>query len=138
MWFKFASLITPQLYISDYWTAHNNAKLKELGITQVISLFAKNDRVPDLQEYDIPADRRLHIDIADSHYADILKHLEMTTAFITAAIGEDKNTKVLVCQVHSARILSSQLLMFVCRCIVWREYAAAQLWSPRIWWLQQI
>jgi len=93
----YASSITPQLYLSDLSTAENDAKLKELGITHVVSVVAGS--APNLPQF-ISVDRRLHIDVEDDRYARILQHLGETTAFITAAIEEDANNKVLVC--HSA------------------------------------
>ena len=90
--YKFASLITPQLYLSDYWTTQNEAKLKELGITHVVSLLSTGVTLPEF----IPADHRLYINIVDTADSDILKHLDTTTAFITAAINEDTKNNVLV------------------------------------------
>jgi atypical dual specificity phosphatase len=86
-----ASSITPQLYISDIGTAHNN--LEELGITHVVSLLHRNPHLPNC----VPPDKRLHIKIMDKASSDILKFLETTTAFITAAINADTKNKVLVC-----------------------------------------
>ena len=97
--FKYASLITPQLYLSDYLTAENNAKLEELGITHVLSIVSSS--APNLPTF-IPADQRLHINIVDNVNSDILKHLDRTTTFITKAISEDTKNKVLVCVLHSA------------------------------------
>ena len=96
--FKYASLITPQLYLSDYLTAENTAKLEELGITHVLSIVTTAPNLPTF----IPADQRLHINIVDNINSDILKHLDRTTAFITKAISEDTKNKVLVCVSHSA------------------------------------
>jgi len=90
---RLASPITPQLYLSDYWTARNVTKLDELGITHVVSVLHFVPKLPQC----IPADRRLHIKIDDDSEADILKHLEKTTTFIIAAISEDPENKVLVC-----------------------------------------
>src|SRR5438270_5155909 len=89
---RLASPITSQLYLSDYWTARNGTKLEELGITHVVSILHFVPKLPQC----IPADRRLYIEIDDDSQADILKHLEKTTTFITAAISEDTKNKVLV------------------------------------------
>ena len=94
---RYASLVTPQLYLSDVWTAKDDAKLKELGITHVVSVVSAVDDGASQLPQCIPANRRLHIDVEDWEYADILKHLGTTTAFITAAIEEDAKNKVLVC-----------------------------------------
>ncbi len=90
---KYASCITPQLYLSDYLTSQDEAKLEELGITHIVSLLGSG--APRLPKF-IPANQRLHIDIIDNEDSDILKHLDMTTTFITAAINEDLKNKVLV------------------------------------------
>jgi atypical dual specificity phosphatase len=104
--FRYASLITPQLYLSDYWTAQNEAKLEELGITHVVSLLFTG--APQLPEF-IFTDRRLYIHIKDREDSDILQHLDTTTAFITKAITEDPTNKVLVSS-FSLNIDISQVL----------------------------
>ena len=91
---RYASLITPQLYLSDLWTAKDDAKLKELGITHVVSVVAGGTLEPSQC---IPANRRLYIEVEDAADANILEHLETTTNFITEAIKEDAKNKVLVC-----------------------------------------
>lgn len=90
---RLASQISPRLYLSDYRTARDAQKLQELGITHVISML---EFAPDLPEA-IPKDRRLHIAVLDDPKADILTHLETTTAFIIAALNESITNKVLVC-----------------------------------------
>ncbi|KAF9531721.1 protein-tyrosine phosphatase-like protein [Crepidotus variabilis] len=87
-----ASQITPRLYLSDYWSARDAEKLQALGITHVLSVM---DIVPQIPEI-IPASQRLHISIQDVANADLLKHLETTTAFIVAALDENLTNKVLV------------------------------------------
>ncbi|KAF9269078.1 phosphatases II [Marasmius fiardii PR-910] len=86
-----ASLITPQLYLSDYLTAHDSSELSRLGITHVISVLEFDVHIPD----SIPEENKMHIRIADRPESDILIHLERTTEFIRAAV-EDKNNRVLV------------------------------------------
>jgi len=88
-----ASRIVPRLYLSDYWTARNAEKLSELGITHIISLL---DFKPiDIPE-SIPQNRRLQITIRDAPDADILQHLDTTTAFIKNALEENEENRVLV------------------------------------------
>ena len=87
-----ASLITPRLYLSDYGTARNSKKLEELGITHVISVI---EHIPDLPEV-IPQTQRFHLPLSDSFKANILEHLDATTAFITAALEENETNKVMV------------------------------------------
>jgi len=93
---RLASQITPRLYLSDYRTARDVQKLKELGISHIISLL---EFPPDLPE-SIPADRRLHIAVPDNPKADILRHLRTSTSFIIAAFNENSSNKVLVCSSH--------------------------------------
>jgi len=87
-----ASCITPRLYLSDYGTARNPNKLKELEITHVISVI---EHIPDLPEVVIQS-RRLHLPLPDLAEANILEHLDATTTFITAVLEENKTNKVLV------------------------------------------
>jgi len=89
---RVASQITPRLYLSDYWTARDGEKLDALGITHAVSVI---DFVPQLPKV-ILEDRRLHISLIDNSQADILSHLETTTAFILAALAENETNKVLV------------------------------------------
>lgn len=87
-----ASEITPRLYLSDYRTARNSKTLEELGITHVISII---EWAPDLPEI-IPQTQRLHLPLSDTPGANILKHLDKTTSFITAALEENETNKVMV------------------------------------------
>jgi atypical dual specificity phosphatase len=87
-----ASLITPRLYLSDYGTARNSKKLEELGITHIISVIECR---PDLPEV-IPQTQRFHLPLPDTPEANIVEHLDATTAFIKAALEENETNKVLV------------------------------------------
>ena len=89
---RLASQITPRIYLSDYWSARDTAKLKSLGITHIISVL---DFIPDLPEI-IPKDQRLHVVLADDPQAKILDHLDATTAFILEALAENDSNKILV------------------------------------------
>lgn len=89
---RFASLIVPRLYLSDYFTAIDGKQLSKLGITHVISIL---ERVPAIPEC-IPEDRRLHVSIADHADVDILQYLDKTTEFIRACLENEENN-VLVC-----------------------------------------
>ena len=89
---RLASRITSRLYLSDLWTASNAEKLMELGITHVISVL---EAKPDLPDF-IRQDRRLHLPIADQTGSNISQYFDTTTAFITKALEEDENNKVLV------------------------------------------
>ncbi|KAF8075036.1 protein-tyrosine phosphatase-like protein [Lyophyllum atratum] len=87
-----ASLIVPRVYLSDAFTARDEAELIRLGITHVISVLEYNPTIPDI----IPEERKLHIRLADQPNADILSHLPETTQFITLALAENEANKVLV------------------------------------------
>jgi len=87
-----ASPITSRLYLSDYWTARNQNKLEELGITHVISVI---EHIPNLPEVILQA-RRFHLPLSDLAETNILEHLDATTTFITAALEENETNKVLV------------------------------------------
>ncbi|KAJ6561234.1 protein-tyrosine phosphatase-like protein [Mycena vulgaris] len=89
---RIGSLIVPHLYLSDYFTAHDDTQLAKLGITHVISIL---DRVPTIPER-IPQDKRLHISIADRADVDIQQYLTQTTEFISAALAESQENNVLV------------------------------------------
>ncbi|KAK7056286.1 hypothetical protein VNI00_002839 [Paramarasmius palmivorus] len=87
-----ASVILPQLYLSDYFTARDAAELSRLGITHVVSVLDFDVEIPEF----IAASRRMHIRIGDRADVDILAHLEHTTDFIKKAIEENADNKVLV------------------------------------------
>ena len=87
-----ASLITPRLYLTDYVTAMNSKKLEELGITHIISVIEHKPNLPDF----IPEIQRHHLPLSDLPEAQILHHLDTTTAFIRRALEENETNKVLV------------------------------------------
>ena len=91
-WGRLASRITPRLYLSDYYTATNPEKLTTHGITHIISVVERPPTLPDM----IRLERRLNIPLADSSEANILQHLDHTTAWIINALAEDETNKVLV------------------------------------------
>ena len=86
-----ASLIRPNLYLSDWFTAHERKELVRLGITHVLSIIEQDPDIPDVVE----EDHKLWIQVADRPDADILSHLEEATSFIANALLEE-NSKVLV------------------------------------------
>jgi len=87
-----ASRITSRLYLSDYWTARDEEKLKTLGITHVISVIEREPALPAI----IPLQNRLHLRLIDQPTVNILEHLDTTTAFIVSALEENESNKVLV------------------------------------------
>ncbi|KAF5316456.1 hypothetical protein D9619_006341 [Psilocybe cf. subviscida] len=89
---RLASRITPRIFLSDYYTAHDTEKLTQHGITHVISVIEPLPLLPDT----IPKEKQLHIPIADASEANILEHLDRTTEFIQSALDENEHNKVLV------------------------------------------
>ncbi|TFY76795.1 hypothetical protein EWM64_g7219 [Hericium alpestre] len=87
-----ASQILPRLYLTDYFTARSEDNLKRLGITHVVSVI---EHVPELPE-SLPELRRIHVPVLDRPEADILGHLDATTAFIQDALAENETNKVMV------------------------------------------
>ncbi|KAK0202787.1 protein-tyrosine phosphatase-like protein [Desarmillaria ectypa] len=86
-----ASLITSNIFLSDYSTACDEKELIKLGITHVVSVLEHNPLIPRC----IPEKNKLRIQIMDRPDVDILPHLERTTEFLSLALEEPTN-KVLV------------------------------------------
>lgn len=87
---KTPSQILPRLYLSSYNVATDEAQLLALGVTHVISVM---EWPP---QYDSDAIKTLHINVEDTFRTDILKHLDVTTAYIKEALEENETNKVLV------------------------------------------
>ncbi|KAI5830331.1 phosphatases II [Schizophyllum commune Tattone D] len=87
-----ASLITPRLYLSDYFTARDEDTLARLGITHVVSVLEMEPMLPAI----IPAENRLHVKLLDNTGEDILSRLDETTEFIRRALAENEHNKALV------------------------------------------
>ena len=86
-----ASEVLPRLYLTDIFVARDEAKLTNLGITHIVSALDWKPNLPQAQSL-----RKLHIPLIDSVDQDILKHLTDTTSFISNALAEDPNSRVLV------------------------------------------
>lgn len=99
-----ASLITPRVYLSDYFTARDTDELIRLGITHVISVLEYDTDIPEC----IPEEHKLHLRLADSMDVDILEHLDGTTDFIISALAENEMNKVLVRFSNSQSLSSAQ------------------------------
>ncbi|KAH9479509.1 Tyrosine-protein phosphatase yvh1 [Psilocybe cubensis] len=90
---RVASPIIPgRLYLSDLYTATDEEKIRELGITHIITVMEYKPALPDF----IEEGKRMHIPIADSSQSDILQYLDATTNFIKRALEENEMNKVLV------------------------------------------
>ncbi len=86
-----ASEVLPRLYLTDLFTARDEAQLTSLGITHVVSVIELPPTLPQTQSL-----RTLHIPLSDDADQDILTHLPVTTSFIRNALAEDPNSRVLV------------------------------------------
>ena len=87
-----ASEVLPRLYLTNLSTACNEAQLTRLGITHVISVIEFEPTFPQTRSL-----RTLHIPLWDGADQDILTHLPVATSFITNALAEDPDSRVLVC-----------------------------------------
>jgi len=87
-----AQSIIPRVYLSDYGTATNAQDLSRLAATHIVSILEQNvDLPPSIKE-----GNKLHIKIADTTRANLLQHLDKTTAFIQAALVENETNVVVV------------------------------------------
>ena len=86
-----AQCIVPRVYLTDYGTATNTQDLSRLAATHIVSILEQDVDLPPF----IKEGNKLHIRIADTMRADLLQHLDKTTAFIQAAL-EENNTNVVV------------------------------------------
>ena len=86
-----ASEVLPRLYLTDLFTARDEAQLTSLGITHIVSVIEFAPTLPQTQSL-----RTLHIPLSDDANQDILTHLPVTTSFISDALAEDPNSRVLV------------------------------------------
>ncbi len=88
---RIASEVLPRLYLTDLFTARDESQLTSLGITHVVSVIERAPTLPQTQSL-----RTLHIPLSDNANQDILTHLPDTTSFISNALTEDPNSRVLV------------------------------------------
>jgi atypical dual specificity phosphatase len=86
-----ASEVLPRLYLTDIFTALDEAKLTSLGITHVVSVIEGVPNLPQTQPL-----CRLHIPLSDNSDQDILTHFPVANSFISNALTEDPNSRVLV------------------------------------------
>lgn len=86
-----ASEVLPRLYLTDLFTARDNAQLTHLGITHVVSVLEHAPGFP--QAWSL---QTLHIPLSDSSDQDILAHLPVATSFIRNALAESPDSRVLV------------------------------------------
>lgn len=89
-----AQCIVPRVYLTGYSTATNDKDLSHLAATHIVSIL---DGDVDLPAF-IKEENKLHIDIEDTMQSNLLQHLDKTTAFIQAALEENKTNVVVVGQ----------------------------------------
>jgi atypical dual specificity phosphatase len=86
-----ASEVLPRLYLTDLFTARDEAQLTYLGITHVVSVIEHAPILPETHSL-----RTLHIPLSDSSDQDILAHLPVAISFIHNALAEGPDSRVLV------------------------------------------
>ncbi|KAK7685724.1 hypothetical protein QCA50_011069 [Cerrena zonata] len=85
------SLVVPRLYITNLCSAKSEEKLREFGVTHVVSVIEEKPRFPSSLRL-----KTLHIPVDDTYYAPLLGHLDTTTEFIKNALEENETNVVLV------------------------------------------
>jgi len=86
-----ASEVLPRLYLTNLFTARDEAQLTSLGITHVVSVIEGAPNFPQTRSL-----QTLHIPLSDSSDEDILTHLPTTTSFIRKALEESPDSRVMV------------------------------------------
>lgn len=80
--------ILPRLWLSGLYPAVNEEHLAALGVTHIVSVIEQRPKYPRTPK----KLKTLHIPVYDFENADILQHLETTTAFIKSALDDQRNT----------------------------------------------
>lgn len=113
-----ATEIIPRLYLSDLGSAQCRSTLIALGITHVVSVMHGSVDLP----YDLFA-KTMQVPIADMPFADLLPHLERTSAFIKEALASSPHARVLV---HCAKGRSRSSSVVAAHLIASRGFSVAQ------------
>jgi atypical dual specificity phosphatase len=90
------SLVLPQLYISDLYSATSPQTIDDLGITHILSLHTANTDLP----FGTKRFRRLSIELEDTPKADLHSHLPLTIDFLRQSLSsnhEDSNRVLVHC-----------------------------------------
>jgi atypical dual specificity phosphatase len=95
-----ASEVLPRVYLTDLFTARNETQLSALGITHVISVIEQPPVFPQTHFL-----QTLHIPLSDGSDEDILVHLPTTTSFIHDALAESPDSRVMVSDPTTYRVL---------------------------------
>ena len=89
--------ILPRLWLSGLYPAVNEEHLAALGVTHIVSVIEQRPKYPRTPK----KLKTLHIPVYDFENADILQHLETTTAFIKSALDDQRNTVLVSPLIHS-------------------------------------
>ncbi|EIW58502.1 phosphatases II [Trametes versicolor FP-101664 SS1] len=93
------SEITSRLYLSGLYTAVDEEQLIAIGVTHVVSVIEHRPKYPKT----LTKLKTLHIPVEDSEYADLLQHLEVTSAFIKSALEDRRNIVLVHCAMGISR-----------------------------------
>ncbi|CDO69767.1 hypothetical protein BN946_scf184766.g12 [Trametes cinnabarina] len=96
---KTPSEITSRLYLSGLYTAVDEEQLITMGVTHIVSVIEHRPRYPRT----LTRLKTLHIPVEDNERADILQHLDVTTAFIQSALENRHNTVLVHCAMGISR-----------------------------------
>ena len=123
------SQITPQIFVTSWWTAKNYEKLKEAGITHVLSLCQNGDKVEQShrefikQSTDNPLAESDLIYKSITHWTDIPNEEEVATFksiipecldFIHSTLYQNQENKILIhCQSGRSRSVSITTVYFM-------------------------
>ncbi|KAI0629367.1 protein-tyrosine phosphatase-like protein [Trametes polyzona] len=103
------SEITSRLFLSGLYTAVDEAQLIAIGVTHIVSVIEHRPKYPKT----LTKLKTLHIPVEDSEYADILQHLDVTSAFIKSALEDRRNIVLVHCAMgisRSATVVSAFLM----------------------------
>lgn len=124
-----ASEVLPRLYLTDLFTARDEAQLTGLGITHVVSVMENAPMLPQAISL-----RTLHIPLSDSSDQNILGYLPESTSFIRDALAESPDSRVLVSCVWCLPLLffviSIDLFSFFRFTVLWASVEARLLYVP--------
>jgi atypical dual specificity phosphatase len=128
-----ASEVLPRLYLTNLFTARDEAQLTSLGITHVVSVIERAPNFPQTRSL-----QTLHIPLSDSSDEDILTHLPTTTSFIRNALEESPDSRVMVCvrRLLLCASVSLQLTRFRFRFTVSWALVEVRLSCARTSWLR--
>ncbi|KAI0642259.1 phosphatases II [Trametes meyenii] len=93
------SEITSRLFLSGLYTAVDEEQLIAIGVTHVVSVIEYRPKYPKT----LTKLKTLHIPVEDNDHADLLQHLDITTAFIKTALEDRRNTVLVHCAMGISR-----------------------------------